>query len=166
MATTLMPFGPRSFFLPSSNPPGMDVIAAQNREYLAFDDTTEETCYSPAFYMPLAYAGGTLAAYIGGFFSSEDTAEDEAVMAVSIEAITVGDGVNVAAASSWDTENTCEIDPPATAGLECQGVCTLTNKDNVAAGDLVRLRLARKVDNAADTATGDFNVLCLELREA
>lgn len=164
MATSLLTFTPNMFVLPASNAPGRDTV--QNRPFLAYDDTTEETAYTEAVYMPQAYAGGTLVARIAGMFESEVTVTDEAVMAVSVEAITIGDGFDMDAGSSFDTENTCEIDPPGTAGHEAEGVCTLTNKDSVAAGDLVRFKLARKVGAGADTASGDFRVLTVEIRES
>jgi hypothetical protein len=164
MATTLFNFGARDFVMPSSAFPKLDMI--QNRPFLAFDDTTEWTCYTPQLAMPQAYASGTLTAYIWGMFESETTATDEAVIGVSVEAITSGDGYDMDAGSSFDTENTCEIDPVATAGAEVVGTCTLTTKDSVAAGDSVRFRVARKVDNAADTATDDFRLLFVEIRES
>lgn len=164
MAMEPIQFGAHAFNFPASNPPGCDKV--QDRPFLAFDDTTEETCYTDTFYMPQSYAGGTLTGYIPGMFASEVTVTDEAVIAISIEAITIGDGFDMDAGSTFDSENTCEIDPPGTAGHECQGVCTLTNKDSVAAGDLVRGKMARKVGDGADTASGDFRAFGLEIRES
>ena len=164
MATTLMEFTAHSFDLPASNPPGSDVV--QNRSFLGFNDTTEEICYSKAMLVPQNYAGGTLTARIFGMFATETTVTSEAVMGVSIEAIGAGDSVDMDAGDSFDTENTCEIDPVATAGFPVEGVCTLTNKDSMAIGDQFRLKLARKVGNAADIAAGDFRVTCVEIREA
>jgi hypothetical protein len=164
MATTLLLFDANSFVLPASNPPGRDVV--QNRPFVAFDDTTEETCYTQAVKMPQSYGGGTLAAKLPGMFASETTVTNEAVLAVSVEAITIGDGVDMDAGGNFDSENTCEIDPPDTVGKECEGSATLTNKDSVAVGDLVRFKIARKVDAAADTASGDFRLLCMEIQES
>ena len=164
MAITLLQYDTYAFQFPASSPPGLDVV--ENRPFLAFDDTTEETCYTRAVAMPQVYGGGTLTAYIFGMFASEVTVTDEAVFAVAVEAITSGDGVDMDAGSSFDTENTCEIDPPGTAGHEAVGSCTLTNKDSVVRGDSVRFSVARKVDNGADTASGDFRLLFVEIRES
>lgn len=164
MATTLLNFDPTMFNIDPTNGPNLATV--QNRTYLGFDDTTQETCYSRAVAMPQAYAAGTLTAYLWGMFESEVTATDEAVMSVSVEAITSGDNYDQDAGSGWDTENTCEIDPKGTAGQECIGTCTLTNKDSVAAGDNVRFRVRRNPADAADTATGDFRLISVEIRES
>lgn len=164
MATTLLRFTAHSFDLPASNPPGSDSV--QNRSFLGFNDTVEETCYSKAEHMPQNYAGGTLTAHIFGMFATETTVTSEAVMGVSVEALGTSDEVDMQATDSFDTENTCEIDPRGTAGWPVEGVCTLTTKDAVAIGQQVRLKLARKVGDAADIASGDFQVTCIEIRES
>ncbi|MCL4822575.1 MAG: hypothetical protein KJZ57_00025 [Anaerolineales bacterium] len=56
---------------------------------------------------------------------------------------------------------------PGTAGYIDQFTATLTNKDSVAAGDYVRIRLMRDADDGTnDTASGDCYVLMAEIREA
>lgn len=149
---------------PSSNAPDEGYL--QDRYFLAFDDTTQETCYSPKLQCPTAYGGGTLTAYLHGIFASETDVTDEAVMSVSVEAFTAADAVDLDATTSFDTENTCEIDPASTAGYLCVGTCTLTNKDSIAAGDTFRLRIRRNPSDAADTCTGDFRLLSVRIEES
>lgn len=140
--------------------------AIRQRLVLAFDDTDEEAAISLPFVMPSTYAGGnTLLARLKGFFASETTATDEAVMDVRIEAITPGDSVDVDAGDSFDSANTAEVDPPGTAGHQVEQDVTMSNDDSVAAGDECRLLMRRDVDDAADTASGDFYVETVELVE-
>lgn len=149
---------------PASNAPDEGYL--QDRYFLAFDDTTQETAYKGGLQLPASYAGGTLTAYLHGIFASETTVTNEAVMSVSVEAFTPADAVDLDAGTSFDTENTCEIDPASTAGYLCLGTCTLTNKDSIAAGDYFRLRIRRNPSDAADTCTGDFRLLSVRLEES
>jgi K+-transporting ATPase A subunit len=63
-----------------------------------------------------------------------------------------------------DTERDAGV--PGTAGYMEQISITLSNLDSAAAGDLVRISLARNVAHATDTATGDAYVLSIEIRDA
>lgn len=81
--------------------------------------------------------------------------------AIEVEAIAEGDTVDLDAATSFDTANSAADTVPATAGYLAQHSITLTNADSIAAGDLVRVRLAR-----TDTTTGTAYVLAVEIRDA
>ena len=87
---------------------------------------------------------------------------------VSVEAISDGDTVMMDAADSFDTPNTMTAKSvPATQGYIDEFTITLTNKDSIAAGDYVRIKLMRDADDATnDTAVGDAWILGVELREA
>lgn len=153
-----------SFVLPGSNGPRR--ITLQNDMCLSFDDTTEQTAYSPRMRFT-GYAAGTLTATLLVSFETEIVATDEAVFAVSVEAVDAGDALDIEGASGFDpVENTAEVDPPGTVGYPVECVVTLTDNDDVAEGDWVRFKLARKVGAAADTATDDARVWCMEITEA
>lgn len=125
---------------------------AQDRTYWAFDDSTDEFVYTPSFEMPAAYTGsGTLKIdlLIGGAGTSGNIGFD-----VAVEAITAADAVDMTGASSWDTDNTANTAAPGTAGYLAKLTITLTNKDSVAAGDIMRLRINRDAATASDM-TGD-----------
>lgn len=166
MAIDTFHFGPKSFNLPASNAPGIEQLA--DDVCLTFDDTTEETAYTPRV-RASGYGGGTLTAKLLVAFESETTITDEAVLAIGVEAVTPGDALDIGGASpakSFDTENTVEVDPSATAGHPIEASVTLANKDGIADGDWVRFSLARKVGDAADTGTGDIRVYGVEISEA
>lgn len=155
-------FDPDCMIPPSSNSPDRGV--AQNRTYLAFDASTDETCYTPAFRMPTAYTGtGTLKLAIGYYMASA-TAND-VIWACQVEAVTDADATDLDSASSFDTANTATVTVPATQGYLDVATITLTNKDSVAAGDMVRLAIYRDADAGGDTATGDACLLYATLYE-
>ena len=86
----------------------------------------------------------------------------------AIEAVTAGEALNLASASSFDAANGIAAPTvPAVAGYVGQFTITLPNADGPAAGDLVRFSLKRDATDATnDTATGDCYVLAGELRHA
>lgn len=155
-------FDPDCFIPPSSNSPDRGV--AQNRTYLAFDAGTDETCYTPAFRMPTAYTGsGTLKLAIG--YHCANAGDGDVVWACQVEAVTDADATDLDSASSFDTANTATVTAPATQGYLDVATITLTNKDSVAAGDMVRLAIYRDADAGGDTQTGDARLLYATLYE-
>jgi len=159
---TLLEYDADGFVLPTSSAPGRDVV--QNRPILAFDGSAVETCYTKPAAMPGQYAGGTLKADIGYMMASATSGKVD--FEVSVEAVSDGDTVDLDAGASFDTVNAANVTVPATAGYLDVLTVTLTNKDSVAAGDLVTFRLERDADDATDdTATGDARVLWVEIWE-
>lgn len=156
-------FPAQGWVIPSSGGCARGVV--QNRPFLAFDDTTVENAISPPLQMPAAYTGsGTLKADIHYMMASATTGKVD--FEVSVEALTAGDAVNMNSASSFDTANAANQTIPGTAGHPGKLTVTLTNKDSVAAGDYVRLRLERDADDGTDdTASGDCRVTLVVLRE-
>jgi len=162
MATRCV-FLPESANFPSTNMPAPGVDG-QLRPYLAFDATTDESCdWSGVAPQGLT---GALTAIITYRMASATTGA--ARWQVAIEAITDGDAVDTDAASSFDTSNSNGATVPGTAGHIDQLSVTLTNADSMAAGDYFRLRLNRDADGTSgtDDATGDAQVLMVELRDA
>lgn len=133
------------------------------RMVLAFDASAAETCYWPGV-APQGFTGPLTAvvSYRMASGTSGGVAFD-----IALEAISSGDATDTDAGNSFDTANTgTDAAVPGTAGYVEQVTVTLTNADSIAAGDVYRLSLTRAVANAADTATGDCEVLAVELRDA
>lgn len=146
---------------PSTNFP--QLLPVNNRPVLAFDAATSEACQ----WTSVAPQGltGTLTAVITYMMASATTGG--VAFDVSIEAVTSGDATDLDAGDSFDSVNTgTDAAVPGTAGYMEQISITLTNKDSIAVADYFRLKLARNVADAADTATGDCYVLAVELRDA
>lgn len=160
MATTRLILTPLAAEFPASNFPALG-IDGQSRPYLAFDTTTAETCY----WTFIAQQGlsGALTAIVT--YRAASATSGTAAFSVAIEAITDGDSTDTDAGSSFDTANSpSAVTVPGTAGYIDQYSITLTNADSIAAGDYARLSLTRNV--SSDNASGDLQVLAVELREA
>jgi hypothetical protein len=149
---------------PSANAPQpVAVGSAERRMGLAFDASTEESCA----WTLVAPAGwtGTITAVITYVMASATSGG--VAWGVSLEAVTDGDATDLDAGTDYDTENVATVaSVPGTAGYIDQVSVTLTTNDASAAADLLRLRLARKTANAADTAAGDAYVLAVTLSDA
>jgi len=154
---------PDSFVPPSSAHADRGVI--QNRAYLAFDAGTVEAMFSKAFQMPASYTGtGTLKADI--LYAAATATSGKFDFEVSVEAITAADAVDTDTASSFDSVNAGNQTVPGTAGYLGVLTITLANKDSVAAGDMVRIKLERDADDGTDdTATGDARVYAVTIFE-
>ena len=146
-----------------TNGPAQGCLATYNRPYLAFDDTTTETWQSLPVQIPAAYTGsGTLKLDVA-FICATATSGNFGANAY-VEAITSGDAVDLDAGDSYDAANAGSTSVPATAGYVKTLTITLTNKDSLAAGDMVRIKFARDPAVSGD-CTGDVRVLYFVLRE-
>lgn len=153
----------QAFLLPATSACGKKVL--QNRPFLEFDDTTLERAFSQPFQMPSAFTGsGTLRADIHYMMASATSGKVD--FNVAVEAITAGDAINMNSADSFDTNNSADQTVPGTAGHPGVLTIALTNRDSVAVGDYVRIRLERDATDATnDTATGDARVTLVVIRE-
>ena len=164
MATSLCQFGPHDADLPATNfaRPGQD---AQFRPYLAFAGATAD---ESAYFTGIApqNIAGTLTAIITYRMASATTGAVR--FEVLVEAIGDGDTTDTDAGSSFDTTNSAGATVPGTAGYIDQLSVTLTNKDSIAAGDYFRIQVRRDQDGTTgtDDATGDAQVLMIELQQA
>lgn len=143
------------------------LFTTTQRPALAFADGSDESAVlSSQFVMPSEYTGsGTLKLKLKWCCAVGDNTK-KVNWEAYVEAISEGDGVDLSATSSFDTANddggsSCK----ATAYYENETIITLSNKDSVAAGDLVRLGIRRDTDDANDTAAGTAYILAAELYE-
>lgn len=159
MATRAI-LAPFSAEFPSSNFPQLMLV--NTRPVLAFDASTSETAYW-TFAIPQGWTG-TVTAVIS--YAMASAVSGGVAFDVALESITSGDAVDLDAGNSFDTVNAGNDSAvPGTAGYMEQISITLSNLDSAAAGDYVRVSLARDVADANDTATGDCYVLAVEIRD-
>jgi hypothetical protein len=152
---------PGSAEYPATNFPQY-LINAQRRPVLAFDATTSETAYWTTV-VPQGWTG-TITAIIT--YAMASATSGGVAFDVAFEAITSGDATDTDATTSFDTVNGgTDAAVPGTAGYMEQITITCSNTDSAAAGDYLRVSLARDVADAADTATGDCYVLTFEIRD-
>ena len=143
---------------PATNFP--QLLLVNRRPVLAFDASTNETCYWTVV-VPQGWTGTITAiiTYMMASAASGDTDWD-----VAVEAVTDGDATDLDGTTSFDTTNSTDnTTVPATGGYIDQVTVTLTNHDSSAAADYLRFSLTR--DAASDTATGDAYVLAVEIRD-
>jgi hypothetical protein len=123
-----------------------------------FDATSEESCMWQ-FRMPDDYGSAPLAKIQWAAASATSGA---VVWDVRISATTPGDATDVDT-QDFAAANTATTTVPATAGYLAETSVTLTNADSLAAGDLVVVRVARAAADGGDTATGDAELLTVNI---
>lgn len=160
--TTRFVFSPLDAEFPTSNFPALLYI--NNRPVLAFDASTDETCYFTGI-VPQGWAG-TITLIVTYMMAS---AISGAVgIQGQVEAVSDGDATDLDATTSFDTvNNSASTTVPGTAGYIDQISITLTNNDSSAAGDLIRFAINRDADGTAitDSATGDLYLVAVEIRD-
>jgi hypothetical protein len=160
MATTRIVLTPESAHFPAANFPAL--TAVNDRPVLAFDASAQETAYW-TFIAPQGLSGAlSIIVHLFGNAAGTNPTYWEA----ALEAITPGDATDLDSATSFDTVNTGNVAMPTTQGHQTSVSITLTNADGIAAGDYVRLSLARDADNGSDTFAADAYVTAVEIREA
>lgn len=116
-------------------------------------------------YWPDIYSGtGTLKAVFHYMMDAGTTGN--VAPAISVEAVTPLDAVNLNTTNSFDTETISPVGAVAgTAGYMATLTVTLSNKDSVAVGDYVRIKAGRNGTNVLDTATGVMRLLGITILE-
>lgn len=142
---------------------GAQLTVVNDRPCLAFDASTAE--YAVWTFAASTGLTGGISATVSYMMASATSGKVD--FTGEIEAVTSGDATDLDAGTSFDTANTITAPTvPGTAGYMQQFTITLTNADSMAAADYVRFRLMRDAtDNTNDTATGDCDVLLVEVRD-
>lgn len=136
------------------------IVGGQERQVLAFDATTNETC-DWTFSVPAGWTG-TITAKVCYRMASATTGDVD--LDIQVESITDGDSLDTDSANSFDTVNSVDnTTVPGTAGFIDIISITLTNNDSSAAGDMMRIRFNR--DAASDTASGDLELFWIEIQD-
>ena len=139
---------------------------ASFRASWALDDSYNEGAASVPFVCPSTYTGsGTLKADV--YFASGTQNSGTAVFGIYIEAITASaDTLNVTTTDSWDSSSanlgSTDLSGSTTGDLLKQTV-TVSAKDNIAAGDHVRVAFYR--NTSTDSVSDDLYVYLIELYE-
>lgn len=167
MATTLLNFDAACFDGDNVPVTAGDLAAyfdvIQGRTVLVYPDGANEyAAVTRAVEMPQAYAAGALTAKLG-IFTAATTGS--IAWEVYVEAVTDADATDLDAGTSFDSANAATVAVPATAGYLDVVSITLTNKDSVAAGDMVRFLVRRDADLAGDDAAANAYVLWLAIWE-
>jgi hypothetical protein len=155
-----------AFFPADNEPPSTNYATFNTRNLhptLDFDTTTQETAVFTGV-MPRCYAGGGITVYVTWAAATATTGTIG--WDITFERMT--DGSLDIDSDGWATAQT--ITAATVSGTS--GILSTTNvaitagstgTDSVAAGDTYRLRLRRDVAN--DTATGDAQMLSIEVKE-
>ena len=157
---TLLIFNPLHNEPPTSNPATLDL--RNNHPVLDFDAATNESAVFSAV-MPRSYGGGGITVYLHYAMSSAtsgNTDWDVGFERIGDQQLDI-DADSFAAVNSVDNTTV-----PATSGLVDIVNVAFTDgadMDSVAVGELFRLKVTR--DAAADTATGDAELLAVEVKE-
>lgn len=156
---TLLIFTPNHNEPPSSNPATLDT--RNLHPVLDFDDSTNESGVVTAI-MPRNYAGGGVTAYHHIAMSSATTGNVD--LDGSFERIgTAQDIDSDGFAAAQSTDNTTV---PGTSGLVAIIAITFTDgaqMDSIAVGESFRYKYTR--DAVSDTASGDMELLGIEIKE-
>lgn len=144
----------------ASNGCGRSRVA--DRSSLKFANGADSYAVSCQFQLPAAYTGaGTLKADIQ--FRGTSTS-GTVPFSVAVEAWTPGTDTTDVASSSFDTANTVTPTMSGSTNAPQKATLTLANKDSVAAGDWVRLKLGFLGTTGGSVGAPVF-VPCVTLRE-
>jgi len=157
---TLLIFRPQDNTPPPTNYATFD--ARNNHPVLDYDDTTNESAVFD-FVLPRNYAGGGLTVYLHYAMTSAISGDidwDVAIERIGDQQLDI-DADSFAAVNSVDNTTV-----PATSGLVDIVAITFTDgadMDSLAVGESGRLKVTR--DAASDTATGDAELIAVEVKE-
>lgn len=155
-------FSAESLTPTSSN--GAAQIVNGTRKVLAYDSATVEGAISGWRRVPASYTGaGTLKAKLSYAMASATSGSVD--WDVYVECVTPGDALDTST-DSFDSANGGSDTVPGTAKYPDEVTITLTNKDSMAAGDWVRIKVERDADDGTnDTASGDAYLLGVTIYE-
>lgn len=154
MATTKLHFDPETRIFRNGTAYPQDINNAGTTgpvTGLAFDGSTEETCYFR--FRCLNYGTGNWTIKLNWYADTGTT--NGVAWGVSIAAITPDVDTQDMETKAFATETVITDTHLGTTGQRSHdAVGTLSNLDSVAADDIVNMRIARKVADAGDTMTG------------
>ena len=157
---TLLIFRPQDNEPPSSNFATLDL--RNGHPTLDFDTTTQETAIFSAV-MPRHYAGGGVTVYV----HHAATSATSGTIGWDVAFERIGDSQQDIDSDGFATARTVTAATvPATSGHVDINSVAFTDgaqMDSVAVGELFRVRVRRDVSN--DTATGDAELVAIEIKE-
>lgn len=154
---TYAKFTPLTAQPPASNFPAF-AISADNRAYLAFNDTTAQaTSWADVMPESASLASGLI---VRIYWAAASAITGAVVWKAEF------DKLASAITDSYDTAGSVTTTVPGTAGNIAVTSITITTIDSIVADDAYFFRLTRDAANAADTAIGDAWVLAVEIKSA
>lgn len=157
---TLAVFAALDAEFPASNYATLDT--RNNHAVLDFDTTTQETVYFTGV-LPRNYGGGGITAYLHWMATSATSGTGGWDIAFERMA-DAGDDLDADSFATAQTVTAATV--PGTSGVVKVTSVALSNGaniDSLAVGDAFRLRVRRDVAN--DSASGDLELIALELKE-
>jgi hypothetical protein len=159
---TLIVFRPQDNQPPATNPATLDT--RNGHPVLDFDATTEEGAVFEGV-LPRNYAGGGLT--VAYHYAMTSAVTGDIVLQGAFER--VGDQQQDIDADGFATGlDTASTTVPGTSGLVDVVTKAFTNGaeiDSIAVGEVFRFRVTREVADAGDTASGDLELLAVEIKE-
>lgn len=154
MATVRQIFEAGDALFPTSNPAAPVLTQGTNFPVsgLAFDATTQETCYFP--FPAITYGSGNVTVTVDWY--ADTASANGIVFGASIAAITQNTDTQDIETKAFATENTASDTHLGTTGQRLHTFdITVSNLDSIANNDHVMLRLRRVPTDGSDTMTGD-----------
>ncbi len=158
-----------SCVLDDDNPPAITVIESTGTgtprfRVADFDATTDEIIYW-TFIVPSDMAAGNWLADVS-WYSNDLGANETCVWEIFVSATSEGDADTMAEQATGDTNYASEDVNTTEVNRLIQTTITISNLDNVSAGDVVTLRFSRDADgsNATDDLTSDARLVGVRLR--
>lgn len=157
---TLLIFLPSAAEFPSSNYATFNT--RNNHLVLEFDTTTQETCYFSAV-MPRSYSGNGVTPYV--HWAAASATSGTIGWDISFERIgSAQQDIDSDGFATAQTVTAATVDGTSgNVSVTNVAISNGANMDSVAAGEAFRLRIRRDVSN--DNATGDAQLLAVELKE-
>lgn len=154
MATITQAFEPGDALFPTSNPAAPTQVQGTNFPVpgLAFDATTQETCFFR--FAATSYGSGNVTVTVEWY--ADTASANGVVFGASLAAITPDSDSQDIETKAFAAENTASDTHLGTTGQRLHSFAiTVSNLDSIAAADDVTLRLRRVPSDGSDTMTGD-----------
>ena len=158
---TLLIFHPHDNEPPSANYATLDL--RNGHPVLDFDDSTDEAAVFSGI-LPSHYDGGGIT--VKPHYAMTSAVADDVVLTSAFERI--GDGQQDIDADGFATANSTTKTVPATSGhVDIASIAHANGAeiDSLAVGEAFRLKISRDANAAGDTATGDLELVAVELVE-
>lgn len=159
---TLLEFSPRLAEIPLGGTFGASPYLRNDHPILVYDGTSAEYAYFTGV-MPQHYAGGDVNVYL--HIAYTDAVSGTGIFGASFQRI--GDGIKSLDSTTDGGYVYAYIGANATSGyISIKPVSLLSFEiDDVAVGELFRLKVYRYADSGDDTAAGDAELNYIEMRE-
>lgn len=158
---TLLIFTPQANEPPAANYGTLDV--RNGHLVIDLDDATNEAAVFKGV-LPRNYGGGGLTVYL--HYAMTSATSGDVVLTAAFERI--GDGQQDIDSDGFASAQTVTVTVPGTSGHVDIAAITFTDGaqiDSLAVGEAFRLKITRDANAGGDTASGDLELLAIEIKE-